>query len=72
MKKITIFYDADYATMKGGGQKRLFEISKAANTDKKIKLIGYLLNFGIQEAHLKKMGSHIKELFQNQIFITKW
>lgn len=31
VKKITIFYDADYATMEGGGQKRLYEIFKVAN-----------------------------------------
>ncbi len=30
MRKITIFYDADYETMEGGGQKRLFEIARLA------------------------------------------
>jgi len=33
MQKVSIFYDADYATMEGGGQKRLFEISKKINEE---------------------------------------
>ena len=71
MKKITIFYDADYATMKGGGQKRLFEISKAANTDKKNQVNWISFKFWDSGSSFKKDGITYKGVISKPNFYNK-
>tara|TARA_A100001015_G_scaffold130892_2_gene145232 strand:+ start:551 stop:1708 length:1158 start_codon:yes stop_codon:yes gene_type:complete len=69
MKKITIFYDADFATMEGGGQKRLFEISKAANNIDKNNQVNWIsFKFWDSGSSFKKDGITYKGVISKPNF----